>query len=146
MGHTDCDADIRGVTGFVASEQYSESSKMLPGEIGKIDQFRFILTPMFKPWLTAGASGTTYLSGGTEVSVAAECDVYPLIVVARDGYAIVPLQGEKSITPAVRNPAPVIGDELGQRGFVSWKTYQACVILNQLWVARVEVAATANPS
>jgi len=146
MGHTDCDADIRGLTGFVSVENYSASMNALPGEVGKMDNMRFILTAMFDPWLAAGASGTTYLSGGAKVSTAASCDVYPLLVVARDGYAIVPLQGMNAVIPMVKNPEPVIGDELAQNGFVSWKTYQVCVILNQNWVARLEVAATANPS
>jgi len=146
MGHTDLDADIRGLTGFVSVENYSNSMNALPGEIGKVEQIRFILTSMFDPWLAAGTSGTTYLSGGEAVSTAASCDVYPIIIVARDSYAIVPLQGTNSITPMVKNPEPVIGDELAQRGFVSWKTYQTACILNQNWIARLEVAATATPN
>lgn len=146
MGSTDLDADIRNIEGFVPTEQYSNSDKALPGEIGKVDQFRFILTALFEPWSAGGASGTTYLSGGVSVSSAASCDVYPLIIVARDSYGIVPLQGENAVTPMVKYPSPMVGDELGQKGFVSWKTYQAAVILNQNWLARLECAATAKPA
>lgn len=147
MGHTDLDADLRGLAGFIPSEQYSDSTKMLPGEIGKLEQFRIILTAMFEPWLTSGASGTTYLSGGVEVSSSASCDVYPLLFTARDAYAIVPLQGFNSIHPMVLNPGkPSKSDPLGQIGFVSWKTYQAAAILNQNWLARLECGSTASPS
>ena len=147
MGHTDLDADIRGISGFIPMEQYSDSTKVLPGEIGKIEQFRIILTAMFDPWDAAGASGTTYLSGGVEVSSAASCDVYPLLLVAKDAYGIVPLQGFNSIKPMVVNPGkPTKSDMLGQIGFVSWKTYQTAAILNQAWIARLESAATASPS
>ena len=146
MGHTDLDSDIRGITGFVPVENYSESMNALPGEVGKVENTRFILTSMFDAWLTAGVTGTTYLSGGAAVTVGAAADVYPLIIVARDAYAIVPLQGAGSITPMVVNPAPVVGDELAQKGFVSWKTYQTACILNQNWIARIECCATANPS
>ena len=147
MGHTDLDADIRGISGFIPMEQYSDSTKVLPGEIGKIEQFRIILTAMFDPWDTAGASGTTYLSGGVEVSIAASCDVYPLLLVAKDAYGIVPLQGFNSIKPMVVNPGkPTKSDMLGQIGFVSWKTYQTAAILNQAWMARLEASSTASPS
>jgi N4-gp56 family major capsid protein len=146
IGHTDLDSDIRSISGFVPVENYSDSMNAQPGEIGKIENFRFVLTSMVDPWLQAGTSGTTYLSGGEAVSVAANADVYPLLFIARDSYAIVPLQGMNSVTVMVRNPSPVIGDELAQRGFASWKTYQTGTILNQNWLARLECAATAVPS
>lgn len=149
MGHTDLDADLRGITGFVPVEKYSDSTKAMEGEIGKVENIRFILSPMFEPWLAAGtsATGTTYLSNGVKPGSSAAPDVYPLIVVARDAYAIVPLQGFNSITPAVLNPGkPSKSDPLGQIGFVSWKTWQGGVILNQSWMCRLEVAVTANPT
>lgn len=147
MGHTDLLADIKGISGFTPYEQYSDSMKRLPGEVGKVEEFRIILTAMFEPWAAAGASGTTYLSNGVEVSSAASCDVYPLLFLARDAYAIVPLQGFNSIHPMVLNPGkPSKSDPLGQKGFVSWKTYQTAAILNQNWIARLECAATASPS
>lgn len=148
MGHTDLDADIRAIPGFIPAKHYADTTKVLPGEIGSIEQFRIILTPMFEPWLAAGSSatGTTYLSSGVAPSTAAAPDVYPLICVARDGYGIVPLQGYNSVTPMVVNPnKPSAGDPLGQIGWVSWKTYQTAAILNQAWVARLECAATARP-
>ncbi|KKL70933.1 hypothetical protein LCGC14_2099990, partial [marine sediment metagenome] len=33
-------------------------------------------------------------------------------------------------------------DPLGQRGYVGWKTWHAIVILNQVWMARLEVCVT----
>ncbi len=147
MGHTDLDADIRGIAGFIPVEKYSNSSKALPGEIGKLENIRIILTNLFNPWEEAGASGTTFLSGGVAVSSAANADVYPIIVVARDSYGIVPLQGHNAVKPSVMNPGTVSkSDPLGQTGFVSWKTYQATAILNQSWIARLECCATANPT
>ena len=69
-------------------------------------------------------------------------DVYPILFFGADAYGLVPLKGKDSITPMVKNPNnPVQGDELGQRGFVSWKVMTTAVILNQLRMARAEVAA-----
>jgi N4-gp56 family major capsid protein len=149
MGHTDLDADIRGISGFTPVEKYSDAMKALPGEIGRIEQIRFLLTPMFEPWLEAatGISSLTYLSNGAVPTVAGNPDVYPLIFVAKDSYAIVPLAGKNAVVPMVLNPGkPSPSDPLGQIGFVSWKTYQAAAILNHSWIARYEVCATAKPA
>ena len=146
LGSTDLDSDIRNLEGFVPVEQYSSSDRGLPNEIGKIENFRFILTQLFEPWSAAGLTGTTYLSGGTAVSATACCDVYPLLFFAQDCFALVPLQGEGAVTPYVINPTTVShSNPLGQSGFVSWKTYQTACILNQNWLARCEVASTATP-
>jgi len=147
LGHTDLKADIKDISGFVPTAQYSDHMKALPGEVGSIEEFRIILTAMFDPWLASGYSGTTYLSGGIEVSSAASCDVYPLLFLAQNAVAGVPLQGFQSVDIGVGNPGKKTKyDPLGQKGFVSWKTYQAGAITNQTWIARLEAAATAAPS
>lgn len=149
MGHTDLDSDIRGLDGFLPVEQYSNPGSALPGEIGKIEQFRIILTAMFDSWSAAATSvsSTAYLSGGVAPSSASCPDVYPLIFVARDSYAIVPLQGFEAVKIAVVNPGKATKDDVcGQIGFVSWGMYQTGAILNQNWIARLECAVTANPS
>ena len=146
LGSTDLDSDIRNLEGFVPSEQYSSSDRALPNEIGKVENIRFILTQLFEPWSASGLTGTTYLSGGVAVSSTAQCDVYPILFFAQDCFALVPLQGEGAVTPYVINPTTVShSNPLGQSGFVSWKTYQTAVILNQNWLARLECAATATP-
>lgn len=147
MGHTDLKADLRDIAGFIPVANYSNAMKALPGEVGSLEEFRIILTAMFEPWEVAGTSGTTYLSGGVAVSAAAKCDVYPLLFTARDAYGIVPLQGFEAVVPYVINPdKPTKSDPLAQLGYVAWKTYQTAAILNQNWFARLECAATANPS
>lgn len=151
LGHTDCLADLEQMSGWVPVEKYADSGKKLEGEAGKWGNFRFILSPIFEPWLQAGTENpnqSTYLTGGTSGTGAP--DVYPLIVLAQNAFACSPLKGVRvgkgvraGFQLYVRNPEPQIGDELAQRGFVSWKAWDACKILNQLWVARLEVAATA---
>ena len=70
-------------------------------------------------------------------------DVYPILYLARDAYGIVPLKGKDSITPMVVNPKPAPGDPLAQRGTVGWKAWQSAVILQDAFMVRAEVAATA---
>uniref|UniRef100_A0A6M3J3A7 Putative capsid protein n=2 Tax=viral metagenome TaxID=1070528 RepID=A0A6M3J3A7_9ZZZZ len=148
MGHTDLKADIEAMEGFIPVKNYSETKKVHPTEVGSLGRFRFCLTPLFEAWLAAASSatGTTYLSSGDIPSSALAPDVYPIIVVGKDSYGVVRLQGMNAVSPAVHYPKPVPGDELGQRGFVSWKIYYTSVILNSAWCARYEVAATALPS
>jgi N4-gp56 family major capsid protein len=149
FGHTDLKADIENMDGFTPVKNYADSSKMIHStEIGSLGAFRFCLTPLFSPWLAAATSstGTTYLSSGNIPSSALAPDVYPLIVAAKDSYGVVMMKGLEAVKPAVVRPKPVVGDELGQRGFVSWKTYYTSVLLNSSWLARYEVAATALPS
>jgi len=148
IGHTDLDADIRNIDGFIPSKEYSQTGKKITNtEIGAVDQFRVVLSNLLLPWEQVGASGTTYLSGGVKVSVAASADVYPLIVMAEDCFALIPLKGKKAVSVAMVNPGPkTIPDPMGQKGFVSWVTWQTAAILNHLWIARYEVAATASPT
>lgn len=146
MGHTDLKADIENMDGFVPRKNYAEVKAVHPTEVGSLGVFRFCLTPLFSAWLAAGTSGTTYLSSGDIVSSDTACDVYPMIIVGKDAYGTVRLQGLNAVKPAVVYPKAVKGDELGQSGFVSWKIYYTSVILNSAWVARYEVAATALPS
>lgn len=149
MGHTDLESDFANLEGWVKVANYSNSDKALPGEIGKIDNVRVILSPLFEP-IEGGASSvssTTFLAGGAIPSAAAAPDVYPILVIAKDAYGIVPLQGKNAIKPMVVNPGkPSVGNECGQIGFVSWITYQTACILNQHWMCRYEVLCTAKPS
>jgi N4-gp56 family major capsid protein len=69
-------------------------------------------------------------------------DVYPALFLARDAFGIVPLKGRSSITPSVVNPHPSESDPLGQRGHIGWKAYTGTVILNELYMVRLECAVT----
>jgi N4-gp56 family major capsid protein len=144
VGHTDLDADIQDITGFTRVEHYADPSKAIPGEIGKAENFRFVLSDLFTPWQASGLSGSTYLTAGGAGT--GQCDVYPILIFGQDSYAIVPMQGKNAVKINVINPTPTISDVCGQRGAVSWKMYDASVILNDLWMARAEVGASQNPT
>ena len=145
--HTDLIPDIRGISGFVPTSQYSEHMKAITGEVGVVEDVRFVCTALIEPWLAAGTAGTTYLANSTAPASATACDVYPVLIFGKDAYAMVPLQGVKNaVQIAAVNPKPMVGDELGQKGFASWKRMDGTVILNQMWMARYEVGATATPA
>lgn len=135
--HPDLEADVRGLTGFVPAEKYGSMTPW-ENELGKVEDVRYVSSTIFEPFADAGgAKGAMLSTTGTSA------DVYPVLYVARDAYGIIALKGMFALTPMVVNPKPSDSDPLAQRGHVSWKAYQTAVILNDAWMVRGEVAATA---
>lgn len=151
--HTDIIASVRSIPGFVPVAEYGQRKLLCDEEVGSIEDVRFIASPLFNSW---PGSGTV---GGAKGTGAAECisangtnaDVYPVIFLGQNAFGHIALKGNKeaggAIKPMLRNPGtPTFGDELGQQGSVSWKTYYTCAILNDLWMLRYEVAAPKTPA
>lgn len=146
FGHTDLESDIRDIPGFVPVEKYG-SMKPLPYEVGKVEDVRYILTPLLERYETSdaatGYTGTTSTAGVTMTNDATKVYVYPVVIIAKEAYGVIPLRGAGAIKPMVLNPGtPDKSDMLGQRGYVSWKCYFTAVILNQAWMVKLEVATT----
>ncbi len=139
FGHTDLEADIRNLAGFTPVAEYGSRKPLCPEECGSVENVRFILSPLLTPFADAGSATLNgMVTSGTNT------DVYPLIVIAKEAYGLVPLKGAKAMTPTVLNPGtPSKSDPLGQVGYVGWKTYFAAKILNENWLARLEISATA---
>lgn len=138
FAHTDVEQDIRDMDGFTPVERYGNFSPLCAEECGKVEQLRFILSPVLEPWAGTG-SGTLNGMEGTGGNV----DVYPVVIVSKNSYATVPLKGAGSMSPRVVNPDRIDkSDILGQRGYVGWKMYFAALILNEAWVQRIEVGVT----
>ncbi|MEG1610984.1 MAG: N4-gp56 family major capsid protein, partial [Bilophila sp.] len=139
--HTDMEADIRELKGFVPAEKYA-SYQPLPGELGSVESVRYLATTVFEPWVGTGAAGTGIVaSGGC-------ADVYPILYLGKNAFGVIPFSRSKNgtspIMPTVLNPnIPRGGDPLGQRGSIGWKMYHGAVILYELYMARAEVAVTA---
>lgn len=140
FAHTDFEHDLRTVGGsdFIPVAEYGSRKPLCPEEIGSIENVRYILSPVLTPYPDAGdTKGSMKSTSGTKA------DVYPIIYISRDYYATCPLAGGQ-IKPMVVNPGTPSGaDPMGQRGFVSWKTWWAGTILNEAWGACLEVAVTA---
>lgn len=137
FAHTDLESDIRDMEGFTPTEKYG-SMKALPYEIGKVEDVRYVLSPVLDKWEDAGgAAGEMVSTTGTNA------DVYPVVYVGKEFYGLIPLKGANAIKPSVINPSSVSkSDPLGQVGYVGWKTYFVAKILNEGWGARMEVAAS----
>lgn len=142
--HPDLETDIRNMPGFIPVASYGTHTTPFEGEIGSVEQVRYLTSTVIAPFPDAGAAVTQ--ANGNPVfrsTTGANNDVYPILIFGRDAYGIVPLKGKSSMTPMVVNPKPSSSDPLGQRGSVGWKLYTSQVILQDAWMVRLEVAATA---
>ncbi len=142
--HTDCEADIREMPGFVPVEKYG-SYKPMDGEIGSVEGVRYCCTTVLEPWLDAGAAPEAGKS--VESNEGACADVYPILYFGKNAFGNIPLARSKNgaapITPMVLNPGvPRGGDPLGQRGTIGWKAYHSAIILYDFYMARAEVAVS----
>lgn len=139
LGHTDLEADIRNLAGFKSTAEYGTGKPICNEELGKVENIRYILSPMLEPFYGAGGA----VNGMKSIGGAA-ADVYPILYLGEDCLGAVPVKGQGSMTPYVIPVDKVDkADPLGQRGYVGWKFYFAAVRLNELWMARLEVSATA---
>lgn len=140
--HTDLEADIRNLAGFIPVAQYGSRKPISEYEIGSVEDVRFICSPDLEPFADAGGA---FGGSGTDMVTTSgtNADVYPILVFGKESYGIVPLRGQGAVSPTILRPGkPDKSDPLGQRGYVGWKTWHTAVILNQVWLARLEVAAT----
>ena len=140
VAHSDVENDIRNTQGFIPTKQYGSGVNALPNEIGSVEDVRYFRSVLFTPFL--GENGVTGGASTTMVNTGGYADVYPVLYFAKDAYGIVPLKGKSAVSLMVVNPKATSGDPLGQRGSVGWKLYNGSVILNDLWMYRLEVAAT----
>ena len=137
FAHTDAESDIRDMAGFVSTENYG-SMKILPHEIGKVEDVRYILTPVLESFADAGGTKGAMLS-----TTGTSADVYPVIYIGKDAYGHVPLKGKEAADMKIRQPGVIdSNDKLGQIGWVGWKCYWKGFIANEMWMARLEVGVS----
>lgn len=130
--HTDLEPDIRDLPGFTPTEKYA-SGKPMPGEIGKVERFRFIGHPDLPSIQDGGAAvGSTDLYSTS----ASNIDVYPFIVIGENAWSQVAIRGKDSLKPTFLPPGmPSKSDQFGQRGYAGTIWWKACMIENHGWMA-----------
>lgn len=137
--HPDCENDVRALDGFKDAVDYGAKVPVDSFEIGSVEDVRYIRSTIFESFADAGGNKGSMVS-----TTGVKADVYPILYLGAHCAASVPLKGKNAITaPIVRNPGTISdSDKLGQRGHVGWKAYFGAVILNQLFMARLETGAT----
>jgi N4-gp56 family major capsid protein len=142
--HPDLETDIRAMSGFKPVADYGPHTTPFEGEIGSVEQVRYLTSTVIAAF---GGTGVATASAATlrhsDTGGGDLVDVYPILIFGRDAFGIVPLKGKSSMTPMVVNPKPAAGDPLAQRGTVGWKLWTTTVILQECFMARLEVGCTA---
>ena len=137
FAHTDMNPDIRDLPGFIAAEEYGSGTVAHPNEIGAVEEVRFITSPIFAPFLAAGAAvGASGMKAANTTTI----DVYPLIITAADAWGSVALKGQGAIKPILIPAVPSANTPLGMYGFVGAKFWMESVRLNENFMARIETA------
>lgn len=143
VAHTDLENDIRNLPNFVPCVEYGTKSRISDYEIGACEEVRYITSPDLNPFLDAGGT-----PGSSVVSTSGSAaDVYPILYLGAEAYGDVSLRSTKTS----QGMEPVIipvgqrtkDDPLAQRGYAGWKFWHLCLILNDMWMVRLECAATA---
>lgn len=142
--HTDMSADVRDIPGFTKRVEYGSAIKPVHArEIGAVEEFRFVTSPLFVPFLAAGAVvGTSGMVAADSTNV----DVYPCVVIAESALGHVSLKGKgySSVSPTIipsseKNHA----NPSGMFGYVGADFWYNSVRLNENWMLRIESCASA---
>ena len=141
--HTDMVADCRALEGFTKRVDYGSAiTPVHPREFGACEDFRFVSSPVFAPYLAAGQAvgAEGMLSVGS-----ANYDVYPIAITAESAWGHISLKGKNfsGVSPTIisskiknhANPAAMFG-------FVGADFWYTCSRLNENWMTRVECCAS----
>lgn len=140
VAHTDLQADIEAMDGFKDTSTYGTQSVISEWEIGSVGEVRYVLSPDLDPFRSAGgaAGGSVLSTNGTNA------DVYPIVYMGADAFGHVVIRGATSAEVTVIPPSDrTKEDPLGQRGVLGWRTWMSGIRLNEFWMLRLEVAASA---
>lgn len=139
--HTDLEADIRDLQGFIHVSEYGTRKPIHELEIGSVESFRFVLSPELAQDINAGAAvGATgcFSTGGANI------DTYPIIVTGADSWGTLALRGQNAMDVTYIPPGQKDkNDPLGQRGYIGAKFYQTAKVLNNGFAALAWVGASA---
>ena len=124
--HPNTTYDLKNIPGFIRVEEYGQK-KAMEGEVGALDEVRFIETTNASVFSSAGAGSI---------------DVYGTLILGADAYGTTRISGE-----AVKNIIKPLGsagsaDPLNQRQTSGWKATFVAKILNEDFLLRIEHAVS----
>jgi len=118
--------DLHGEKAFVDARHYAAAGTLAKGEIGAIDQFRFILVPEMFHWAGAGKAATAANAGYRETG--GKYDIYPMLCVGSDSFTTIGFQTNgKKVKWKINHKSPEANlstwDPYAETGFYSIKWY-----------------------
>lgn len=120
--------DLKGDSKWVSIEKYAPSTQVMPGEVGSLDEVRFVMSTNAKSFAAAGAGGIT---------------VYGSLILAANAYGIVDLGGSQASGVIYKSLGSAgTADPLSQVQTLGWKEYFVAKILNDSFMVRIEHAVS----
>lgn len=120
--------DLKEVAGWTPVEEYASQAGVMEGEVGKVDEVRFVETSNAKVFSASGAGSI---------------DVHGTLILAQNYYGITRISGEamKNIVKSFRDGGTA--DPLEQRSTSGWKAMFVAERLNENFCVRLEHAVSA---
>jgi len=140
--HTDVSSDIRDLPHFRDRVDYGTAVRPVHDrEFGACEEFRFVSSPLFRPFLAAGSATLNGMVAADDTNT----DVYPLMVIAAESWGHVSLKGhgKTSISPTYLPPSQKThANPSGTFGYVGADFWYAPIRLNENWFVRIECCVT----
>ena len=142
--------DYHGNKAFLPVASYASAGQVARGEVGAIDNFRFIVVPEMMHWAASGAAvtvgeGTVYRYSG-DATGAPKFDVFPMLVVGEGSFTTIGFQTDgKSVKFVTKHVTPdqnhTTADPYGETGFHSIKWYYGFMVLRPERIAVIKTIA-----
>jgi len=145
--------DYHGNKAFIPVAQYAAAGNVARGEIGSIDDFRFIVVPEMMKWEAAGAvvadpDSATELFHFNHDGTNYRYDVFPMLVIGDGSFTTIGFQTDgKTVKFKIKHVKPGSDisygkdDPYGEMGFMSIKWYYGTMILRPERLALVKTVA-----
>jgi len=120
--------DLKNENGWIPVQEYASQSGVMEGEVGAMDDVRFVMTTNAKIFASAGAGSI---------------DVHATLILAAEYYGI-----SRISSAALKNIVKPLGsagtaDPLDQRSTSGWKASHITIRLNENFCVRIEHAVSA---
>lgn len=129
--HPDVAYDLMNDPKWVNVKTYSDPEGIYQGEIGKIENVRFVESTEAMVFKGDGADGR---------------DVYSTLIIGENAYGTTELSGGGLEHIVKQLGSAGTADPLNQRATAGWKATKAAVILVDNYMVRIETTASAEPN
>lgn len=137
--HPDVEYTLEKLSGFKHVIEYASQSPVMEGEIGSYKNIRFVTSTKAKIWTDSGG----VVAGAIKSTTGSVADVYAVLIFAKDAYGITELRSEGLKSYFKDFGSAGTADTLNQKASAGWKATTVAKILNDNFMLRLEVAASA---
>jgi N4-gp56 family major capsid protein len=136
--------DLHGEKAFVDARHYAAAGTLAKGEVGAIDQFRFILVPEMFHWAGKGKVETAANAGYR--ATGGKYDIFPMLVVGSGSFTTIGFQTNgKKVKWKINHKSPGQNvntlDPFGETGFYSIKWFYGFLAQRPEWIALYKTVA-----